>query len=352
MTSSVETADAGALAGEIGSRLLGMPIVGVRIARPGRNNRVFRLTTVGGDSFAIKFYQAHTKDLRDRLGQEYEALSFLAQQGVPCVPRPFGCDPTQRCALYEWIDGEPPPNGVSSCLEDVDALADFLILLQEYRPSPQAALLRQASASVFSAEAAIAQFRERLARLREVAGLHQELSNFLGHDLEPAAARAIEALLDGFSKAGIGPDSELSAEQRVLSPSDFGLHNALRTERGLFFFDFEYFGWDDPVKLACDVVLHPGSSLPQPLAQHLTGRLSEFFTRLDRSFAIRHDLLCPVFGTIWCLILLNDFLPERWSQRMAAHRCVDRSAAQFNQLTKARHFLDLLRRNYADLISR
>jgi hypothetical protein len=234
----------------------------------------------------------------------------------------------------------------------VDALADFIILLQEYRTSSQAALLREASASVFSAKAAIAQFRERLARLRGVAGDHQELSKFLGHDLEPAAARAIEALLNGFSKAGIDPDGKLSAEQRVLSPSDFGLHNALRTERGLFFLDFEYFGWDDPVKLACDVVLHPGSSLPQPLAQHLTDRLSEFFTRLDPSFGIRHDLLCPVFGTIWCLIMLNEFLPERWSQRIAADRGVEQSAAQFNQLTKTRHFLDSMRRNYAYLISR
>ena len=45
-------------------------------------------------------------------------------------------------------------------------------------------------------------------------------------------------------------------------PSDFGFHNSLRREDGsLAFVDFEYFGWDDPVKLTADILLHPGSPL-------------------------------------------------------------------------------------------
>ena len=47
---------------------------------------------------------------------------------------------------------------------------------------------------------------------------------------------------------------------RVLSPSDFGFHNALRRPDGtIVFVDFEYFGWDDPAKMMADAMLHPGN---------------------------------------------------------------------------------------------
>ena len=48
----------------------------------------------------------------------------------------------------------------------------------------------------------------------------------------------------------------------ILSPSDFGFHNSLKTKKDqIIFFDFEYFGKDDPVKLAADFLLHPGMTL-------------------------------------------------------------------------------------------
>jgi hypothetical protein len=50
----------------------------------------------------------------------------------------------------------------------------------------------------------------------------------------------------------------------VLSPSDFGFHNALRMRRGGWcFLDFEYAGIDDPAKLLCDAVARPGQTLPE-----------------------------------------------------------------------------------------
>ena len=55
--------------------------------------------------------------------------------------------------------------------------------------------------------------------------------------------------------------------QRALSPSDFGLHNALRGQDGqLRFVDFEYFGWDDPVKLVSDSGDPSGSDLAEASA--------------------------------------------------------------------------------------
>ena len=48
----------------------------------------------------------------------------------------------------------------------------------------------------------------------------------------------------------------------IPSPSDFGIHNTIRDqENNIIFIDFDYFGWDDPVKLASDFYWHPAMNL-------------------------------------------------------------------------------------------
>ena len=46
---------------------------------------------------------------------------------------------------------------------------------------------------------------------------------------------------------GMVPDV-IAPEERCISPSDFGLHNAIRTAADIRFIDFEFAGWDDPAK--------------------------------------------------------------------------------------------------------
>ena len=86
-----------------------------------------------------------------------------------------------------------------------------------------------------------------------------------------------------------------ASAHRALSPSDFGLHNALRTKDGqLRFIDFEYFGWDDPVKLVSDTAIQPGSSLPHSAGPPLdpSGFRGPSKQR-DPMFAVRRDVLYP-----------------------------------------------------------
>ena len=46
-----------------------------------------------------------------------------------------------------------------------------------------------------------------------------------------------------------------------MSPSDFGFHNVIKKKKKLFFFDFEYAGMDDPVKLISDFICQPDHKL-------------------------------------------------------------------------------------------
>jgi len=336
---------------ETGSRLAGAPVRSATPARPGGNNRVFRLDMADGSRRALKYYPAQAIDRRDRLGQEYDALSFLAQHGAALTPRPFANDREENCALYEWFDGEaavlrPRP-------DDVDQLADFLLELQKLRDAAGSGGLRPASAGIFSPAEAIAQCDQRLNRLLEQASGSPDLRAFVDRDLAPSAALARRRVEQRYARLGLDPAAELAPAQRALSPSDFGLHNAMRSESGrLRFIDFEYFGWDDPVKLVSDTALHPGSSFPEDSANRLIARLSREFEARDAAFAVRRDVLYPVFGLIWCLIILNDFLPESRSRRVMAGRGGELGAILADQLDKARRLHQAICQRDPDLAPR
>src|SRR5262249_50040475 len=149
-----------------------------------------------------------------------------------------------------------------------------------------AAGLPPASEACLSAGELVAQVERRLAALTAVAGKHADLAAFLRrcHDaLDERRNRARAA----YARAGLAFDSPIAPGQRRLCPSDFGFHNALLRPDGVaIFLDFEYFGWDDPVKVVSDFVLHPGMQLT---AEHrrrfLAGAIGVFAA--DASFADR-----------------------------------------------------------------
>ncbi len=332
----------------IGSRLSGARVVAAQPARPGGNNRVFRLEMAEGPSLALKHYPS---DGRDRLGQEYEGLTFLSRHGITSTPRPIAKDPAAFCALYQWFDGEAAV--LNPRHDDADQLADFLIELQELRSAEGAQSLRNASASIFSPEEAIAQYEQRLDGLRRAPENHPDLRAFMENSLVPSTSIAIRKLRQRYAELGLDPAADLAPAHRALSPSDFGLHNALRAADGrLRFIDFEYFGWDDPVKLVSDTAIHPGSGLPEASANRLIARLSHAFEAGDDAFAIRRDVLYPVFGAIWCLIVLNAYLPESRSRRALAAQGGDLTVRLAGQLDKARRLHQTICQRDPDLTPR
>jgi hypothetical protein len=320
---------------ELGGRLSGQAVIGAHRARSGGNNGVFCLRMADQSRLALKYYPPQATDRRDRLGQEYEALSFLARHGLERTPRPVAKDAGEHCALYEWFDGAPAT--LDPQPDDVEQLAQFLIALQGLRQAAGAQDLRPASAAVLSLHQAVDQCERRLARLRQTAGDAPALNSFLERDLGPALAVACDRMQRRYADRGLDPTAELAVAQRALSPSDFGLHNAIRGADGrLRFVDFEYFGWDDPVKLVCDTALHPGSALSESDARRIITALSREFDSRDPSFAVRRDTLYPVFGLIWCLIILNDFVPESRARRVMAGQQGEVPTILARQLDKAR----------------
>lgn len=305
----------------------------VGLAEPvggGGNNRLYRLAGARG-AYALKRYAGGGDDARERYEREFHGLQFLWSEGIRCVPEPLALAPEAGVAIYRWVAGAPAgaPQG-----DDIAALAGFAARLHAVRLVPAAQGLRPAREAVTSPGELERQIERRLERLRAEAGVHPVLGGLLAGIAAEAARRAALRPRAGGTQA----------RPLTLSPSDFGLHNALRTEAGLVFVDFEYFGWDDPVKLVADVLWHPGMQLAQPERQKFFTLAADVYG-VDPEFSARFDRDAPLYGLRWALIVLNEFLPEIWERRVAAGQAADRFAALERQLAKSAGLLERVRRD-------
>jgi hypothetical protein len=86
-------------------------------------------------------------------------------------------------------------------------------------------------------------------------------------------------------------------------------------------------------------MLHPGTALSAELARRYRVRVETALQGQDEHLGRRVDLFFPALVLIWSLILLNEFLPERWVRRTLAGETAARTTAQARQLGKARELL-------------
>lgn len=308
---------------DVAARLAGSPVLALTDGNPGGNNRLYRVECADGRVLALKVYPQIPGDTRDRLGVEFGALRFLAAHGVADAPRPVGLDRDAQVGLYQWIDGQRL-NHITP--DHIGAAVDFVARLQALGQADGAAQLPLASEACLSGAEIARQVRARIARLDEA--------------VEDADVRAVLAgMTEELNQLSAAVTDEiLPFGARVLSPSDFGFHNALAGSTGrLVFLDFEYFGWDDPVKLTADFLLHPGMMMDDKCRAAFCLAMRGLFCE-DSGFNRRLRLFYPLYGLRWCAIILNEFLPARWRRRVFAG-AGDAQATRARQLDKAARML-------------
>ena len=315
--------------------MYGAPVSAMAPVGQGGNNRIYRVEA-GGNILALKAYPPNetinANGASARLDAEFAALRFLYDAGVRCVPVPHARASDGYHGIYQWIDGEPIDHPGD---QDIDAASDFAQCLKTLSAAPSASSLGLAREACLSASELLRQIEARLKRLRHAAAGHLELAGFLDDHVEPAFATARRQMVQGYQDAGFDVDDDIDPNLRTLSPSDFGFHNAIRRVDGsLVFIDFEYFGWDDPVRLVADFVLHPGMNLEREHGAQFMRRALGIYND-DDNFALRLSLLYPLVALRWCLILLNEFVPEKWENRTFAGTTDTVETVQERQLQKA-----------------
>lgn len=296
-----------------------------RAAASGGNSRIYRIIA-DGKLYALKRYPVIENDNRDRLNTERMALQFFEKHNIDCVPRWIAGHPP--FALLEWVEGKPVTSSTGRDIEQAVRFLSTVFHLSAKAPGEMPA----ASEACLSGAEIVRQIERRLERLQAIADQDSMLSDFLENVFLPALWMHAEQAQLTYPAFG---QTLAPAEQRLI-PADFGFHNALRTDDNrLIFIDFEYFGWDDPVKVICDFLLHPAMRLdPTRRAQFRDAMLAAAPTA-----SARFSALYPLFGLRWTLILLNEFLPERWEARALASGDSDWETVKRRQLKKAQAML-------------
>lgn len=297
------------------------------------NNRVFAVSA-GDRRYAAKVYFRHPADGRDRLHSEYAFLSCAARAGIRCVPAPVASDTRHGIGIYEYLEGRK----LGAAEIDADCVgqaARFILQLNQPAVHAAARELPKASEACFSIAEHFAMVDGRIARLGGI-GTADDLDREAGEFTRALAERwraAKDRILRDAKAAGIAPEAVL--EERCISPSDFGFHNALATaDRGLCFIDFEYAGWDDPAKLVGDFFSHPAVPVDAAHFDRFLDIVTGYSAR-PAALAARARILLPVFQAKWCCIILNEFLPEAAQRRRFADPGRDVAVRKSEQLAKA-----------------
>jgi hypothetical protein len=221
---------------------------------------------------------------------------------------------------------------------DVEEFASFQLALDRAADARARSEIGEAAEACLSGRRILANIQTRLARLADVRDDFPGFKNFLDEALRPAIVESEQAARQKLAALKTEFDADLPLERRSLIPSDFGIHNALRAgDGGIHFFDFEYFGWDDPGTSIGNFVFHPGMALAKEQQRRYREILTTHFgTDMERRFLA----LQPLYVLRWCAIILGEFLPERWLHRLqAGARRSEWDTVRAEQLHKARQLL-------------
>lgn len=301
----------------------------------GGNNRVFQMQT-GGEKFLLKNYFYSTEDKRNRLGVEFSFASFAWEHGIHTMPCPITSDPANFLGLYEFVEGRKlNPGEVNSNF--VQQALIFYSDLNRNRNEPEGLNLPEASEACFSIADHISLVDQRTNRLHDIEEsdfLACEAKEFTDDKLSKAWENVKEGIIEQAYELGLDLDQYLPHEDKCLSPSDFGFHNAILKDDGtLVFIDFEYAGWDDPAKMVCDFFCQPAVPVPFNFFQYVKSQVQSGLNDAEY-FRQRVDLLLPAYRIKWCCIILNDFLPVDNERRKYAFNNNDRRELQLNKAKK------------------
>ena len=247
----------------------------------------------------IKLYNnelGRNRQLREKL-----AYDFLKKNKINEVPKLLNCNEQDGYSIFKWIEGEEiKRNNINK--DYIKQAAMFIIKLSSLSKNKKFNHIPNASAACFDINQIKSQISERIVSFKTQRKKNKKLDSFFKKKFIPVKNKIFRKVINKSLK--FQNDQNFYTYKRILSPSDFGFHNSMIVKKRLIFFDFEYFGWDDPVKLISDFYFHPGSNLSRSQKDLWLQLMINHFGEIIKK---RLFLFMPLYGILWSLIMLNIF---------------------------------------------
>jgi len=276
----------------------------------GINSEAFKILTDHSNEYFGKIYRFRKEESRERLATEFSGLTFLWQNGVKNIPEPLLASEEDGLAIYRFIKGSKIKPGEINAA-DIDESADFAVQVHSLAGLKGADNQPIAREACFSIRAYMDCVDDRVDKLKKAIKkdiIFDSLHTYLGDEFMPFFDATKKEAKRQTERLGIDIDEKLDKSEQTLSASDFGFHNVIRSENNrLFFFDFEYYGWDDPAKMVADFYLQPAIPVPTSYREYFFEKIRKNY-REDTKLEKRLSIIYPILGLKWCLIMLNTFL--------------------------------------------
>ncbi len=302
----------------------------------GGNNRIFKIVTAGGN-YALKYYFRHKDDKRDRLESEYMFTSFVWNHGIRCLAEPIARDQASSVGIYRFIEGRKYFPGDIGDKEMGQAL-NFIREINMHKSD--AAYLPYAAEACFSIEDHLKLVDYRINRLKAIEvedDTDNEALRFVNSELANRWFTIRESILSNAALKGTSLTERILPEDLILSPSDFGFHNAiLGDDENIRFIDFEYAGWDDPAKAVGDFFSQVAVPVPMAYFDKFVDAILGSIKSSEQTL-FRIKLLLPLYRIKWCCIVLNHFLRVDRERKIFAVK--DAMKKKHEQLDKAKRLL-------------
>lgn len=286
------------------------------LLKGGRNNRVYAAAAPDQTPLLLKSYFQHPNDPRNRCQTEFAFSTFCWDLGIRCIAKPLQLDVEAGIAVYEFVKGASFADQEVTFVH-VDEALQFFAQVNAGRSTEKASVLAPASEACFSINSHLQVVDARVQALIESSDrmpekdcktVDSEFRQFAQQKLVPAWKDVRANVEKECEQLRLSPEHEVPIDERILSPSDFGFHNAICKPDGkLCFVDFEYAGWDDIAKTVNDFFIQPTHPVSEKYLQHFLKNVLEGFQ--DKELEIRRiEILKPVMAVKWVCILLNEFL--------------------------------------------
>lgn len=266
----------------------------------GANNLGYKIQTTDKQWF-VKCYPPNAPYVQVKQKNEFSFSQAIYHAGVHNTPTPIAINLTCHASIFEYIQGEKI--SVTS-LQAINAARTFL---QDINNCQLQHPINIASESPNSLQGFVDIVVKRLEKLATVQIEDEKLAKSFFDSCERVSQRlnTIQAMI---------PENwQQPVERNIVSPSDFGFHNTIKTDSKFYFIDFEYAGLDTPWKVFADFFAQP--SVPVDIAyakRFLTLNIFEPLRKCPQNTTIVYELTLLK----WCLIMLNEFLPDVQARRL------------------------------------
>ena len=268
------------------------------------NNKIIRFECLNGKKIILKKY-SQVDDSFSTLEKEFAALKLMANDKLP-VPTAYFKDSVSGVALYENIESSIKLPTEENIISDFSGFLTSLHSLSAHTSYDEFPPARGGKDRLLDYRTHVIKRINQIEAGCKADPRFSSIQIFLEEVFKPLHTIVLARYEQNLNKFSFDESREFSSSQKILSPSDFGMHNAIFSEANHFtFIDFEYFGWDDPAKLVADFLHHAGQdSISHSERFEIVKRFFQA-TSPDAEFFKRLSTVLDLLGLEWILIILN-----------------------------------------------